>query len=50
MNPDPGLRAVLDGTPIAHVATVLPDGAPHSVPVWIGKHGEHVVTMTGSWP
>jgi PPOX class probable F420-dependent enzyme len=47
MNPDPGLREVLDGTPIAHVATVLPDGAPHSVPVWIGTHGEHVVIMTG---
>lgn len=47
MNLDLGLRAVLDGTPIAHLATVLPDGAPHSVPVWIGTHGEHVVIMTG---
>jgi len=41
------LRSLLDGTPIAHVATILPDGAPHSVPVWIGTHGEHVVFMTG---
>jgi len=41
------LRQVLDGTPIAHVATVLPDGAPHSVPVWIGTHEEYVVIMTG---
>ena len=32
------LREVLDGTPIAHVATVLPDGAPHCVPVWIATH------------
>jgi hypothetical protein len=38
---EPGsrLQAVLDGTPIAHLATVLPDGAPHSVPVWSGTHG-----------
>lgn len=47
MSLDPNLRDLLDGTPIAHVATVLPDGAPHSVPMWIGVHGEHVVIMTG---
>lgn len=44
---DPDLVAVLDGTPIAHLATLLPDGAPHSVPVWIGTHEGHVVIMTG---
>ena len=43
----PDVRAVLDGTPIAHLATVLPDGAPHSVPVWIGTHGERVAILTG---
>ena len=42
-----GLREVLDGAPIAHVATILPDGAPHSVPVWIGTHEQYVVIMTG---
>ncbi|MEV6243444.1 PPOX class F420-dependent oxidoreductase [Lentzea sp. NPDC051838] len=41
------LRRVLDGTSIAHLATVLPDGAPHSVPVWIGTHGEHIAIITG---
>ncbi|RKN32471.1 PPOX class F420-dependent oxidoreductase [Micromonospora musae] len=45
LNPD--VRRVLDSTPIAHLATVLPDGAPHSVPVWIGTHGEHIVILTG---
>lgn len=45
MSPD--VREVLDGTPIAHLATVLPDGAPHSVPLWIGTHGDHVVILTG---
>jgi PPOX class probable F420-dependent enzyme len=44
---DPDLVAVLDGTPVAHVASLLPDGAPHSVPVWVGTHEDHVVIMTG---
>ncbi|MEU5563446.1 PPOX class F420-dependent oxidoreductase [Micromonospora musae] len=45
LNPD--VRRVLDSTPIAHLASVLPDGAPHSVPVWIGTHGDHIVILTG---
>jgi PPOX class probable F420-dependent enzyme len=44
---DPDVRRVLDGTPIAHLASVLPDGAPHSVPLWIGTHGDHVAILTG---
>jgi PPOX class probable F420-dependent enzyme len=44
---DPDVRRVLDGTSIAHVASVLPDGSPHSVPVWIGTHGDHVAILTG---
>lgn len=45
INPD--VRRVLDGTSIAHLASVLPDGAPHSVPVWIGTHGDQVAIITG---
>ncbi|GAA3091192.1 PPOX class F420-dependent enzyme [Streptosporangium carneum] len=44
---DPDVRRVLDGASIAHLASVLPDGAPHSVPVWIGTDGDHVVILTG---
>jgi PPOX class probable F420-dependent enzyme len=44
---DPDVRRVLDGTPIAHLASVLPDGGPHSVPVWIGTEGDHVAILTG---
>lgn len=44
---DADVRRVLDGTPIAHLASLLPDGAPHSVPVWIGTEGENVVIITG---
>jgi PPOX class probable F420-dependent enzyme len=44
---DPYVRHVLDGTSLAHLASVLPDGAPHTVPVWIGTHGDHVAILTG---
>lgn len=44
---DPDVRRVLDGTSIAHLATVLPDGAPHAAPVFIGTHGDRVVFFTG---
>ncbi|MEU3459183.1 TIGR03618 family F420-dependent PPOX class oxidoreductase [Streptomyces sp. NPDC006733] len=44
---DPDVRRVLDGTPIAHLASLLPDGAPHAVPVWIGTEGDRIVILTG---
>jgi PPOX class probable F420-dependent enzyme len=43
----PEIRDVLTGTNFAHLATVLPDGAPHSVPVWIDVHNDHIAIMTG---
>ena len=45
LNPD--VRRVLDGTSLAHLATVLPDGSPHTVPLWVGTHGDHAVFLTG---
>ena len=44
---DPDVRRVLDGTPIAHLATVLPDGSPHTVPLWVGVRGDRIVILTG---
>lgn len=44
---DPAVRRVLDGTPIAHLATVLPDGSPHAVPLWVGTLGDRIVFLTG---
>jgi PPOX class probable F420-dependent enzyme len=44
---DPDVRRVLDGTSIAHLATVLPDGSPHSAPVFVGTHGDRIVFFTG---
>lgn len=44
---DPDVRRVLDGTPIAHLASLLPDGAPHCVPLWIGTVGDRIAILTG---
>ena len=40
------VRALLEARNFAHLATALPDGSPHSVPVWIGVEGDHVVFFT----
>ena len=51
MSPLPNeVRAFLVARNFAHLATTLPDGSPHSVPIWIGVEGDHVVffTQTGS--
>src|SRR4051794_4426056 len=34
------LRDLLAGPNIAHLATLLPDGSPHSVAVWAGLRGD----------
>jgi PPOX class probable F420-dependent enzyme len=44
---DPEVRRVLDGASFAHLATVLPNGSPHVVPVYIGAHGDRMVFITG---
>ena len=41
------VRTLLDGPNFAHIATVLPDGGPHSVPVWIGLEGGRIAFLTG---
>jgi PPOX class probable F420-dependent enzyme len=43
---DDQLSRLLDGTPLAHVATLLPDGSPHSVPVWVGLEEGRVAFLT----
>jgi PPOX class probable F420-dependent enzyme len=44
---DPAIRDVLDAASYAHVATVLPDGSPHSTPVYVGTRGDQIVFFTG---
>jgi PPOX class probable F420-dependent enzyme len=40
------VRSLFDGPNYAHVATVLPSGGPHSVPVWIGLEGDRIAFLT----
>ncbi len=44
---DPDVRRILDGNSLAHLATVAPDGSPHTVPVYVGTRGDHIVFFTG---
>jgi PPOX class probable F420-dependent enzyme len=37
---------LIDGVNYAHIATLLPDGAPHAVPVWVGREGDRIVVLT----
>jgi PPOX class probable F420-dependent enzyme len=43
----PAVRAAVEAKAIAHLATVLPDGAPHSIPLWVHTRGEQIVFLTG---
>ena len=40
------VREVFEGRNFGHLATTLPDGSPHTVAVWIGVEGDHVVFFT----
>jgi PPOX class probable F420-dependent enzyme len=41
------LRQLLDGPNFAHLATLMADGSPHSVPVWVGREGDRILVCTG---
>ena len=43
---DDDVRALLGAPNIAHLATLLKDGAPHSIPLWVGVEGEHISIFT----
>jgi PPOX class probable F420-dependent enzyme len=45
MLPD-DVRALLGAPNIAHLATVLPDGAPHVMPMWVGVEGDRIAVLT----
>ena len=42
----PEVRELLEAPNYAHLATLMPDGAPHSVAVWVGIEGGRVVFFT----
>ena len=41
------IRVLLDGPNFAHLATLMPDGSPQSVPVWVGREGDRILICTG---
>ena len=43
----PEVIQLIDRPNFAHLATLMPDGSPQSVPVWVGREGEHIVICTG---
>jgi PPOX class probable F420-dependent enzyme len=40
------IRELMDRTNFAHLATLLPDGSPHSDPVWIARDADRVIVCT----
>jgi PPOX class probable F420-dependent enzyme len=40
------IKQLLDRPNFAHLATLMPDGSPQSVPVWIGREADQVVICT----
>jgi PPOX class probable F420-dependent enzyme len=44
---EPDVRRLLSTPAVAHLATVLPDGSPHSVPVFVGAEGDRIAFFTG---
>jgi PPOX class probable F420-dependent enzyme len=40
-------RKLIDRPNFAHLATLMPDGSPQSVPVWVGREGDRMIVCTG---
>jgi PPOX class probable F420-dependent enzyme len=40
------IRKLLDRPNFAHLATLMPDGSPHSAPVWIAREGDLLLICT----
>src|SRR5258708_19203725 len=41
------IKALVDGSNFAHLATLMPDGSRQSVPVWEGRERERLLICTG---
>jgi PPOX class probable F420-dependent enzyme len=42
----PEVRELFEGANFAHLATLMPDGSPHSVTVWVGVEDGRIVFFT----
>ena len=43
----PEAKALIDRPNFAHLATLMEDGSPQSVPVWVGREGDRLFVCTG---
>jgi nitroimidazol reductase NimA-like FMN-containing flavoprotein (pyridoxamine 5'-phosphate oxidase superfamily) len=41
------IQQLIDGPNFAHLATLMLDGSPQSVPAWIGRDEDCIVICTG---
>jgi PPOX class probable F420-dependent enzyme len=41
------VRALFEGPNIGHIATTMPSGGPHTVPVWVGVEDGRIAFLTG---
>jgi len=47
MKLDPEVSRILDAAPLVHLATLMPDGSPHSVTIWAAPYGDRIAILTG---
>ncbi len=40
------VKQLVDRSNFAHLATIMPDGSPHSAPVWIGRESDLLFVCT----
>ncbi len=40
------VKKLIDDPNFVHLATILPDGSPHSAPVWIAREGDLLLVCT----
>ena len=43
----PEIKQLVDRPNFAHLATLMADGSPQSVPVWVGRDGDRILVCTG---
>jgi PPOX class probable F420-dependent enzyme len=43
----PEVKQLIDRPNFAHLASLMSDGSPQSVPVWVGREGDRLVICTG---
>jgi PPOX class probable F420-dependent enzyme len=41
------VRALLDSPNFVHLATLMPDGSPQSIPVWAAREADRILICTG---